>query len=133
MLKDTAGIQHQLSNYKGKWVLVNYWATWCPPCREEMPELSQLYDEYKNKNVVVLGLAVDELGLVKEFAQATPVSYPLLAAENDGMTLSLNLGNDKGILPYTVIINSNGRVIKTFFGRINKSLLSSILNPLLQP
>jgi len=132
-LPNENGLNQELSQYKGKIVVLNFWATWCPPCREEMPELSQLYDEYKNKNVVVLGLAVDELGLVKEFAQATPVSYPLLAAENDGMTLSLNLGNDKGILPYTVIINSDGRVIKTFFGRINKSLLSSILNPLLQP
>jgi thiol-disulfide isomerase/thioredoxin len=132
-LPNENGLNQVLSQYKGKIVVLNFWATWCPPCREEMPELSQLHDEYKNKNVVVLGLAVDELGLVKEFAQATPVSYPLLAAENDGMTLSLNLGNDKGILPYTVIINSDGRVVKTFFGRINKSLLSSILKPLLQP
>jgi peroxiredoxin len=132
-LPNENGLNQALSQYKGKIIVLNFWATWCPPCREEMPELSQLHDEYKNKNVVVLGLAVDELGLVKEFSQATQVSYPLLAAENEGMTLSLNLGNNKGILPYTVIINSDGRVIKTFYGRINKSLLSSILKPLLQP
>jgi peroxiredoxin len=132
-LPNENGLNQELSQYKGKIIVLNFWAAWCPPCREEMPELSQLHEEYKNKNVVVLGLAVDELGLVKQFAQATPVSYPLLAAENEGMTLSLNLGNDRGILPYTVIINSDGHVIKTFFGRINKSLISSILKPLLQP
>jgi peroxiredoxin len=98
-----------------------------------MPELSQLYEEYKSKNVVVLGVAVDELALVKEFSQATPVSYPLFAAENDGMNLTANLGNDKGILPYTVIIKPDGSVVKTFFGRINKALILASLKPLLTP
>lgn len=132
-LPNENGLNQALSQYKGKIIVLNFWATWCSPCREEMPELSQLHEEYKNKNVVVLGLAIDELALVKEFSKATPVSYPLFSAENEGMALGINLGNDKGILPYTVIINSDGHVVKTFFGRINKSLLSSTLKPLLQP
>ncbi len=132
-LPNENGVSQALSQYKGKIIVLNFWATWCPPCREEMPELSQLHDEYKNKNVVVLGIAVDELALVKAFSLASPVSYPIFSAENDGMTLGVNLGNDKGILPYTVIINSDGEVVKTFFGRINKSLLSATLKPLLQP
>ena len=132
-LPNQNGVSQALSQYKGKIIVLNFWATWCSPCREEMPELSQLHDEYKNKNVVVLGIAVDELALVKEFSTATPVSYPLFAAENDGMTLGVNLGNDKGILPYTVVINSDGKVVKTFFGRINKSLLSATIKPLLRP
>ncbi len=132
-LPNENGVSQALSQYKGKIIVLNFWATWCPPCREEMPELSQLQDEYKNKNVVLLGIAVDELALVKAFSQATPVSYPIFSAEIDGMTLGVNLGNDKGILPYTVIINSDGRIVKTFFGRINKSLLSATLKPLLQP
>ena len=111
--------------------MLNFWATWCPPCREEMPELSELYTEYKNKNVVVLGLAVDELALVKEFSVKTPVSYPLFAAENEGMELGNSLGNDKGVLPYTVIINQNGAVVDTYFGRINKSLIETAILPLL--
>lgn len=130
-LPNENGVSQALSQYKGKIIVLNFWATWCAPCREEMPELSQLYTEYKSKNVVVLGIAVDELALVKEFSLATPVSYPLFAAENDGMNLGVNLGNDKGVLPYTVIINADGSVVKTFFGRINKSLISSTLKPLL--
>lgn len=132
-LPNENGVSQALSQYKGKIIVLNFWATWCAPCREEMPELSQLYTEYKSKNVVVLGIAVDELALVKEFSLATPVSYPLFAAENDGMNLGVNLGNDKGVLPYTVIINADGSVVKTFFGRINKSLISSTMKPLLPP
>jgi len=132
-LPNENGVSQALSQYKGKIIVLNFWATWCSPCREEMPELSQLYEEYKSKNVVVLGVAVDELALVKEFSQATPVSYPLFAAENDGMNLTANLGNDKGILPYTVIIKPDGSVVKTFFGRINKALILASLKPLLTP
>ena len=132
-LPNENGVSQALSQYKGKIIVLNFWATWCSPCREEMPELSQLYEEYKSKNVVVLGVAVDELALVKEFSQATPVSYPLFAAENDGMNLTANLGNDKGILPYTVIIKPDGSVVRTFFGRINKALILASLKPLLTP
>ena len=96
-----------------------------------MPELSELYTEYKNKNVVVLGIAVDELNLVKEFSKSSPVSYSLFVAENEGMVLSDNLGNDKGVLPYTVIINTDGTVVDTYFGRVSKPLLETALNPLL--
>lgn len=129
-LPDENGISQALSQYKGKIIVLNFWATWCPPCREEMPELSQLHDQYKDKNVVVLGVAIDELGLVKEFTQATPVSYPLFAAENEGMALGSDLGNNKGVLPYTLIIGSNGKVVKTYFGRISKSLLETTLTTL---
>jgi len=131
-LSNVNGVSQNLSQYKGKIIILNFWATWCPPCLEEMPELSALNTEYKNKNVQVLGVAVDELSLVKEFSKESPVSYPLFAAENEGMELGGGLGNDKGILPYTVIINANGTVVDTYFGRINKSLLESALQPLLQ-
>jgi thiol-disulfide isomerase/thioredoxin len=130
-LPNPDGISQVLSQYKGKIIVLNFWATWCPPCREEMPELSELYTAYKNKNVVVLGIAIDELSLVKDFSIATPVSYPLFAAENEGMELGNNLGNNKGVLPYTIIINPTGNVVDTYFGRINKSLIETALLPLL--
>lgn len=126
-LPNEDGVKQVLSQYKGKIIVLNFWATWCPPCREEMPELSELYKEYQQKNVVVLGVAIDEQKLVKEFVQATPVSYPLFAAEEEGMTLGSGLGNDKGVLPYTIIIDTQGNVIKTYFGRISKSLLETTL------
>jgi thiol-disulfide isomerase/thioredoxin len=125
------GDKQNLSQYKGKIIVLNFWATWCPPCREEMPELSQLQLEYKNRNVVVLGIAEDELPLVKEYLLSSPVTYPIFIAENEGMNLGTDLGNDKGVLPYTVIIGADGSVIDTFFGRINKPLLEKSLQKLL--
>lgn len=130
-LTDMDGAKHNLSQYKGKIIVLNFWATWCPPCREEMPELSQLQLEYKNKNVLVLGVAEDELPLVKEYLQSSPVTYPIFIAENEAMNLGTNLGNDKGVLPYTVIIGEDGDVIETFYGRISKPLLERSLQNLL--
>lgn len=121
----------QLSQFKGKLLVVNFWATWCPPCREEMPELSTLHETLKAKNVAVLGLAIDELSQVKLFSKTSPVSYPLLLAEDEGMMLSASLGNDKGVLPYTVIIDKDGKVVKSYFGRISEALLLDGLQPYL--
>lgn len=126
-LIDAQGIKQNLTQYKGKIIVLNFWATWCPPCREEMPELSQLYQEYQNKNVVVLGIAIDELALVKDFLLSSPMNYPIFIADNESMELGTELGNDKGVLPYTVIINADGNVIDTFFGRISKSLLETTI------
>ncbi|MBA3697098.1 MAG: TlpA family protein disulfide reductase [Methylotenera sp.] len=130
-LPDENGVSQALSQYQGKIIVLNFWATWCPPCREEMPELSELHKEYQAKNVVVLGIAIDEQAQVKMFRKEMPVSYPLFAAEEEGMSLASNLGNNKGVLPYTVIIDNKGKVIKTYFGRINKPLLAPTLNSLL--
>lgn len=130
-MMDTQSQQQNLSQYQGKVIVLNFWATWCPPCREEMPELSQLYLDYQNKNVVVLGVAIDELKLVQEYLQSSPVSYPILIAENERMDLSNQLGNTQDVLPYTVIIDANGKIAKTYYGRITKSLLATAIDPLL--
>jgi len=130
-LTNVQGLKQNLSQYKGKIIVLNFWATWCPPCREEMPALSQLYQEYQNKNVVVLGIAIDELALVKDFLLSSPVNYPILISDNESMDLSTELGNDKDVLPYTVIINADGNVIDTFFGRISKPLLETTIQTLL--
>lgn len=130
-LVDTDGKVQAIKQWQGKLIVLNFWATWCPPCREEMPELSELNKQYQNKNVVVLGIAIDEAGLVKTFRQENNISYPLLSAENEGMELASGLGNDKGVLPYTVIILPDGRVAKTFFGRISKPLLEETLSKII--
>lgn len=132
-LPNENGVIQNLNQYKGKVILLNFWATWCPPCREEMPELSELHTKYKNKNVVVIGLAVDELRLVREFALASPVGYPLLASEDSGMELASNLGNTQGVLPFTVMIDTKGKVVKTYFGRIHQDVIEEELKPLLEP
>jgi peroxiredoxin len=128
---DQNGQLKALKPYIGKIVVLNFWATWCEPCREEMPELSSLHDAYKDKNVVVLGVAVDDVGNISEFSKQTKISYPLFAADDAGMSLAANLGNSKSVLPFTVIIKADGSVAKTYFGRVTKPLLEQALLPLM--
>ncbi len=130
-MPDEKGHPQALKQYAGKIVVLNFWATWCEPCREEMPELSQLNTAYKNKNVIVLGVAIDDVGAISEFSKETKVSYPLFAADMEGMQYATNLGNDKDVLPYTVIIKADGTVAKTYFGRVTKPLLEETLSTLL--
>ena len=129
-MPDEKGHPQALKQYVGKIVVLNFWATWCEPCREEMPELSKLNDAYKGKNVVVLGVAIDDVGAISEFTKETKVSYPLFAADMEGMHYATNLGNDKDVLPYTVIIKADGTVAKTYFGRITKPILEETLSKL---
>lgn len=124
-LSDHGGKAYPLANYQGKPLILNFWATWCEPCREEMPEISELASAHPE--VTVLGLAIDEAAAVHEFIESTPVSYPLLIAENEGMPLAETLGNHKGVLPYTVIISAQGEVTQVFFGRVNREMLQNAL------
>ncbi|MGZ8270583.1 MAG: TlpA family protein disulfide reductase [Methylophilus sp.] len=128
---DQHGAMQSLKPYQGKIVVLNFWATWCEPCREEMPELSALHEELKSKNVVVLGLAIDDINAINEFSQETKVSYPLFAGEEGGMDIATQLGNNKGVLPYTVIIKPDGIIHQVFFGRITKKMLETSLKSLM--
>lgn len=125
-LSDPAGKQVALSSFKGKPLLINFWATWCEPCRDEMPEISALARAHPE--IAVLGLAIDELAAVHEFNASTPVSYPLLIAENEGMPLAEQLGNNNGVLPFTVLLTATGQISQTFFGRVNRDMLEKALN-----
>ena len=124
---DENGKPQNLKQYAGKTVVLNFWATWCEPCREEMPELSALHDANRHKNLVVLGMAVDDVAAISDFVKETKVSYPLFAADMQGMEIASNLGNDKSVLPFTVIIKADGSVAKTYFGRVSKALLEETL------
>lgn len=130
-LQDQDNMTQALSQYKGKTIVVNFWATWCPPCREEMPELSALHTQWQEKGVMVLGIAIDELALVQAFSETSPVAYPLLVAEDEGVMMATHLGNDRGGVPYTVLINPQGQLVKTYFGKITKSIIEADLNTLL--
>lgn len=126
------GKEVALKTWQNKVIVLNFWATWCPPCREEMPELSKMQDQYKNKNLVVIGLSTDDLETTKTFIQSNPVSYPVLAGDMQAMNFAESLGNNQGVLPYTVVIDEKGQIVKTFFGRVNQNLLEKTVMPLLK-
>jgi thiol-disulfide isomerase/thioredoxin len=112
-----------LQDVRGRLTVVNFWATWCPPCVEEMPELSRIHEEMSPKDVKVLGLAIDSPSNVREFLKTRIFSYPLLVTGGSGSELAKRLGNSIEALPYTVLIDANGRVLKQKLGRIKEEEL----------
>jgi thiol-disulfide isomerase/thioredoxin len=127
LLKDTAGVQHQLSHYKGKWVLVNYWATWCPPCLEEVPDLVNLYDQRKDKDLMVLGVAFDyqDKNEVLQYVDDMLMSYPIVLGDS---AVTAQIGSAE-VLPTTFIYNPLGQLIKIKRGLISKQYLEKIIGP----
>ncbi len=121
---DTQGKTHTLSGYKGKWVLVNYWATWCPPCLEEIPELIALHENKKN-NLVVIGVAMDyrNAGQVIDFADSMLVEYPIVLG-NDQVVRQI--GPVQG-LPTTYLFNPDGKMVAQQVGAITREMVESYI------
>lgn len=116
-LPDSQGLAISLDQFRGQPLVVNFWATWCPPCIEEMPELSELQLAYQDRKLQILGLGIDSPDAISKFAGKLPVSYPLLVAGVGGAELSRRFGNRGGGLPYTVVIDRTGRVMHSILGR----------------
>ena len=107
-----------LAQWKGKPMVVNFWATWCGPCVEEMPALSALQTEIAPKHVQIVGIGIDSPTNIKEFASKYKIAYPLYVAGMSGTELSKQFGNQAGSLPYTVLLSADGRVLKTYLGKL---------------
>jgi thiol-disulfide isomerase/thioredoxin len=115
-------------NWRNKVLVVNFWASWCPPCVEEMPALSKIAQEYADKNVLIVGIGIDSPSNIRDFLEKTPVSYPIVIGGLEGSNLSKQMGNTQGALPYTVIINPQGKSIYTKLGKINEDELKKAIN-----
>ena len=107
-----------MSGFAGHPLLLNFWATWCAPCIEELPLLDRFYAENSAKNWQVLGLAVDETSSVQAFLRHAPVRFPIAMAGMAGIQLSKTLGNLGGGLPFTIVIGSGGQVLHRKMGRV---------------
>ncbi|MFZ6756717.1 TlpA family protein disulfide reductase [Undibacterium sp. Ji50W] len=116
--KDSDGKPQAMTQWQGRYLLVNFWATWCAPCVQEMPELSTLQQELKGKKVQILGLGIDSPSNIAEFAKKYKISYPLFAAGMEGSELSRQLGNQAGGLPFTILLAPDGKVVKNYLGRL---------------
>ena len=117
-LNDLAGKPQPLGQWKGKPLLVNFWASWCAPCVQEMPELSELAAKDGGKHFNVIGIGIDSPANLNEFVKKTKVAYPLYVGGMSGTDLSRELGNTHGGLPFTVLIGPDGQVRKTYLGRL---------------
>jgi thiol-disulfide isomerase/thioredoxin len=125
---DLEGRAQALSQWKGRPMLVNFWATWCAPCIKEMPELDALSRRYPR--VQFVGLAIDTSPNVAKFVAKVPVSYPLLTAGMGSIGLMRSLGNGPGGLPFTVILAADGSIRKQILGPVDPSVLDELLTQL---
>lgn len=130
-LPDAEGVPQAIAQWKGRILVLNYWATWCPPCREEMPAFSRLHEKYSANGVQFIGISIDSPSKVKQFSAETPVAYPLLISNLDIMQTLADFGNVAQGLPFTVIIDRNGTLYSTKLGRYDEAGLEIRLQELL--
>jgi thiol-disulfide isomerase/thioredoxin len=117
-MKDTNGHLQNLSQWKNRGLIVNFWATWCAPCVQEMPELSALQPEIATAHIQIIGIGIDSAANIVEFAAKYKITYPLYIGGLDASELSRQLGNQAGGLPFTILIGRDGKVKKTYLGRL---------------
>ncbi len=108
-LQDMQGKTHRLSDYRGKWVLVNFWATWCPPCLHELPELDALHKSHQNKDLVVIGIVTNyaNRGVVEAFLKTHPLSYPVVLGDKQSIA---SIGSLQ-VLPTSYLYAPNGKQV----------------------
>jgi thiol-disulfide isomerase/thioredoxin len=119
-----AGASLAMQTLRGKPLVLNFWATWCPPCVEELPLLDAFYKQNASKNWQVVGLAIDQPSAVRKFLERTPVSFPIGMAGMGGTELGQSLGNLAGGLPFTVVLGGGGDVLQRKMGRITAADLA---------
>ena len=129
-LPDPDGKDQAIAQWKGKILVVNFWATWCAPCREEMPMFMRLQDAQRGKGVQFVGIAVDNVDKVRQYASDLKLNYPTLIGGFGAMELSKSLGNSVMALPFTVIVDRSGKVAHTQLGPLKEDQLQSILRQL---
>ncbi len=130
-LPDTKGAAHSLKQWRGKVIVLNFWATWCPPCLKEIPEFIKLQKELGSKGLQFIGIAIDDAQEVEEFIEMHDVNYPVLVGEEDASEISFMYGNHLGVLPFSAIINREGDLISRHKGELQPQKLKEIILPLL--
>lgn len=130
-LPDLQGNQRSISDWDGQILVVNFWATWCSPCRQEIPDFIELQAQYGERGVQFLGVAVDRPEAAAAFASEFGMNYPSLVGEADALEVNAAFGNTIGALPYTAIVDRSGRVVFTHRGILSRDAAVAELERLL--
>jgi peroxiredoxin len=132
-LPDLSGKERRLSEFRGKRVLINFWASWCGPCLAEMPALEAAQRKFGDQGAIVLGIAMDEPTRVRDFLSAHPVGYPILIGQLDSPSTSLRLGDTDEVLPFSVLLDEHGHVLAIQRGPLDEAQLARWLSPAAAP
>jgi thiol-disulfide isomerase/thioredoxin len=127
-LPELTGQTRRLADWRGKLVLLNFWATWCPPCREEIPLFIDLQKRYAGRGLQIVGISVDNPEAVARYWQSMRINYPLLLADESTYDLMAAYGNAQGGLPYSALIAPDGTLLATKLGAFHERELLALLD-----
>lgn len=130
-LPDPEGKPHSISDWRGKTIILNFWATWCPPCRAEVPLFVEAQEKYKKDGLVIVGVAIDKKEDVANFIDSYFINYPVLVNDQENTQLMAQYGNRIATLPYSVIMDSSGRIVDSHAGAYRKADLYPLLDRVL--
>ncbi len=127
VLSDLNGVPRPISDWSGRPILINFWATWCAPCRREMPLLQKLHEESGNDGLQVIGIAIDRAPDVSAFTMETGITYPILVGQEDAIEVTDGFGLDFLGLPFTVLVDQDGQILKIQLGELHADDLKLIV------
>lgn len=130
-LPDLTGKQRNIKEWHGKILIINFWATWCPPCLKEIPEFIKLQNTYADKGLQFIGVAIDDKQAVTEYLKTISINYPMLISGDEGIALSQQLGNVVNAVPFTLIVNQQGQIIHRQPGELSNEKIIKIITPLI--
>ncbi|KAB2310105.1 TlpA family protein disulfide reductase [Betaproteobacteria bacterium SCN2] len=130
-LPDLQNRPHSLERYRGKVLVVNFWATWCPPCREEIPVFIEAQAQHGKNGLQLVGIALDDPRQVADFAEEYGINYPVLIGGANESEILRKLGNPGGGLPYTLVYDRDGQLRDKIIGGLDKTRLEGLVAPLI--
>ena len=130
-LPDLSGQQRSISEWQGKTLIINFWATWCPPCRKEIPEFIKLQQELGERGLQFIGIAIEEKASVEEYIDFININYPILIGGDTGIALAQQMGNIINALPFTIVVDVNGNIVHRHPGEFSRDQILKVVKPLL--
>lgn len=130
-LPEVDGKKHALEEWRGKVIVLNFWATWCPPCREEIPLLIALQKKRAADGLQVVSVAIDDISAVRRYREAAGINYPILMGGDDALDLVARYGNRMSSLPFTVLIDRSGAIVARKLGAFTQNELEGLTDPLI--
>ncbi len=130
-LTDLAGTSRNIREWDGQVLLINFWATWCPPCQREIPAFIELQEKYAARGFQIVGIAIDREEPVRDFVDTMGINYPILTGEQDAIEIAQRYGNRLGALPYSVVVDRQGRIVSVQAGELTLEEAEKVLAGLL--